>query len=75
MKKLIALGMLVATVAFSGTAFAGDGILQDRELQKLFEWSAQAAQAAKPMPQTAGPGAQPTRPVPPAQEYRGSDIK
>ena len=39
MKKLIALGVLVATVAFAGTAFADGGTLQDRELQALFEES------------------------------------
>ncbi len=44
MKKLITLGLLLATVAFAGTAFAGDGgTVQERELQALFQWSAQAA--------------------------------
>lgn len=51
MKKLITLGLLLATVAFGGTAFAGDGgALQDRELQKLYEWSAQVAKPAGPVP-------------------------
>ncbi len=73
MKKLVALGLLVATVAFSGTAFAGDGgTVQDRELQALFEWS---AQVASPMAYTAGPGAKSTSQVPAFQEYRGSGIK
>jgi hypothetical protein len=49
MKKLVAFGLLVATVAFAGTAFADGGTLQDRELQKLFEFSAQAPQAAGPV--------------------------
>ncbi|MGH7362015.1 MAG: hypothetical protein ACREJI_10440 [Candidatus Methylomirabilales bacterium] len=77
MKKLIALGTLVATVAFGGTAFAGEGggTLMDRELQKLFEWSAQAVQAANPGVQAVGPGAPPTSPVPPVLEHRGSTIK
>ncbi len=74
MKKLITLGLLVATVAFGGTAFAGDGgTLQDIELQKLFGGSAQAASTAGT--QMAGPGAQGTRSVAPVVEYRGSDIK
>ncbi len=73
MKKLITLGLLMATVAFGGTAFAGDGgTLQDRELQKLFEWSAQAASTART--QMAGPGAQGTNSVPPVLEYPGSGI-
>lgn len=72
MKKLIALGVLVATVALAGTAFADGGTLQDRELQKLFEWS---AQVASQMAYTAGPGAKSTSQVPPVLEYRGSDIK
>lgn len=72
MKKLVTLGLLVATVAFAGTAFAEGGTLQDRELQNLFQWSAQAANS---MAHTAGPGAQPTKPVPAYQEYRGSGIK
>lgn len=49
MKKLVAFGMLVATVAFAGTASADGGSLQDRELQKLFEFSAQAPQSASPV--------------------------
>jgi hypothetical protein len=61
MKKLIAFGLLAATVAFSGAAFAGDGgTLQDWELQKLFEWSAQVAKPASP--------------VAAALEYQGSGI-
>ncbi len=72
MKKLIALGVLVATVAFAGTAFADGGTLEDRELQALFEWS---AQVASPMAYAAGPGAKSTSQVPPVLEYRGSDIK
>lgn len=75
MKKLITLGMVLATVAFAGMAFADGGQLQDRELQKLFEWSAQAVQQANPGAQAAGPGAQPTKPVPPVLEHRGSTIK
>lgn len=73
MKKLVTLGMLVATVAFAGTAFADT--LQGQKLQGLFDWSAQAAQAANQATKTAGPGAQPTKPVPSYQEYRGSDIR
>lgn len=69
MKKLITLGMLVATVVFAGTAFADDGALQDRELQKLFDWSAQAAQAANQATQTAGPGAHPAARVPAYEQY------
>jgi hypothetical protein len=46
MKKLVALGLLGALVAFAGTALADGGTLQDRELQKLFEFSAQAAPSA-----------------------------
>jgi hypothetical protein len=72
MKKLVAFGLLVATVAFAGTAFADDGTLQDRELQKLFEWS---AQVASPMVYTAGPGTRSISQVPPVLEYRGSDVK
>ncbi|HEV8661867.1 MAG TPA: hypothetical protein VGT06_01805 [Candidatus Methylomirabilis sp.] len=49
MKKLVAFGLLVATVAFAGTAVADGGTLQDRELQKLFEFSAQAPQSARPV--------------------------
>jgi hypothetical protein len=49
MKKLVALAVLVATVAFAGTAFADGGTLEDRELQKLFEFSAQAPQSAGPV--------------------------
>lgn len=49
MKKLVALGLLVAMAAFAGTAFADGGTLQDRELQKLFEFSAQAPQSAGPV--------------------------
>ncbi len=73
MKKLITLGLLVATVAIAGTAFAEGGTLQDIELQKLFGGSAQAASTAGT--QMAGPGAQGTRSVAPVLEYRGSDIK
>lgn len=72
MKKLVTLGLLVATVAFAGTAFADGGTLQDRELQGLFEWS---ARVASPMAHTAGPGARLTSQVPPVLEYRGSAIK
>ena len=72
MKKLVTLGLLVATVAFAGAAFADGGTLQDRELQGLFEWS---AQVASPMAYTAGPGAKSTSQVPPALEYRGSTVK
>jgi hypothetical protein len=73
MKKLITLGLLVATVAFGGTAFAGDGgTLQDIELQNLFGGSQAASTAGTQM---AGPGAQGTRSVAPVLEYRGSDIK
>lgn len=43
MKKLVAFGLLVATVAFAAPALADGGTLQDRELQKLFEWSGQGA--------------------------------
>lgn len=75
MKKLVVLGLLVATVAFAGTALGDSGTLQDRELQKLFEWSAQAAEAAKQQAQTAGPAAQPSREIPPVLEHRGSEIK
>ena len=101
MKKLIALGLLGALVAFAGTALADGGTLQDRELQKLFEFSAQAAPSAGPVVPaaeiyglldqevrelmqwsaqaadqatlTAGPGARPTKPVPPYMEYQGLD--
>jgi len=76
MRKLITLGMLVATVVFGGAAFAGDGgTLQDRELQKLFQWSAQAVESARSMTQTASPAASATNPVPPVLEFRGSEIK
>jgi hypothetical protein len=75
MKKLITLGLLVATAAFAGTAFADGNTLQDIELQKLFEWSAQAADQAAKATQTAGPGAQATSQVPPVLEYRGSGIR
>jgi hypothetical protein len=74
MKKLITLGLVVATLAFAGTAFADGNRLQDQELQKLFEWSAQAVQQVREA-QMAGPGAQPTKPIPPVQEHRGSTIK
>ncbi|MGH7361326.1 MAG: hypothetical protein ACREJI_06905 [Candidatus Methylomirabilales bacterium] len=69
MKKRIALGILVATVALGGTAFAEGGAL-DREVQKLFEWSIQAVEAAKKMALTAGPGAQPAAQVPPVMMDR-----
>lgn len=72
MKRLIVLALLAATVAFAGTALADGGTLQDRELQKLFKWSAQVTQQAT---QTVGPGAQPTKPIPRVMEHRGSEIK
>jgi hypothetical protein len=75
MKRLIVLALLAVTVAFAGTALADGGTLQDRELQKLFEWSAQAVEAAKQKAQIAGPAAQPTREIPPVMEHRGSQIK
>ncbi|HEV8662926.1 MAG TPA: hypothetical protein VGT06_07305 [Candidatus Methylomirabilis sp.] len=75
MKKLITLGLLVATVAFTGTVFADGGTLQDRELQKLFESSGQVADRAAKATQTAGPGAQATHEIPPVLEHRGSTIK
>lgn len=83
MKTLIEIGLLVATLAFARTAFAGDGgMQQDRELQKLFEWSAEAfkpanpgAQLPNPGARAVGPGGQPTKPVPPVLEHRGSAIK
>lgn len=64
MKKLITLGMLVAAVAFAGTAFAdGHGhTLKDMQLQELFAWSAQAAPAQP---------AKPAASVPAYQEYPG----
>ncbi|MCI0371728.1 MAG: hypothetical protein L0214_10175 [candidate division NC10 bacterium] len=83
MKKLVSTGLLLATLALAGTTFAGEGgMLQERELQKLFEWSAEAFKrvnpgehTANPGGQAAGPGAQPTKPVPPVLEHRGSTIK
>lgn len=84
MKKLVTLGLLVATVAFVGTAYGDDGTLQARKLQELFEWSAQAPEATKPAPsyqvypgyrapeqaaQSAGAGLQQAKPVPPYQQY------
>lgn len=58
MKKLITLGLLVATVAFGGAAFAGDGgTLQDRELQKLFEGSSTLSTSVSA----------------PTQDYKGHD--
>lgn len=73
MKKLIALGMIMATAAFGGKAFAGEGGTgHDRQLQELMEWSARAVEQAKKdkkEQQVAGPVAQPTNPVPPYQQY------
>jgi hypothetical protein len=73
MKQLVAVGLLVATVALAGVAFAGEGggRLMQLELEKLFEWSAQAAEAGKQQAQTAGPGTEVANPVPPYQEYPG----
>lgn len=48
MKKLITLGMLVATVAIAGTAFADAA--KGMKLQGLFAWSAQAAGPAALVP-------------------------
>lgn len=53
MKKLVALGLLLTTAAFAGTAFADDGTLQDQKLQKLFEWSAQAPRQTGSVPPVA----------------------
>lgn len=71
MKNLVTVGLLVAMVAFAGTAYAGrdDSVLQDIDVQKLMEWSAQVADQAAKAKQTAGPGARPTNPVPPYQQY------
>lgn len=75
MKKLVALGLFIATVAVAGTAFADGGTGHDRQVQELMQWSNQVADAAKAAAQqkaqTAGPGAQLTSPVPPYQEYPG----
>jgi len=78
MKKLIVLGLTVAVVTFGGAAFAADddgGTLQERELQKLFEWSAQAVQATETGMRVAGPAAKPAYEVPPVLEYQGSGIR
>lgn len=76
LKKLIALGVIVATAAFGGMALAGEGGTgHDLQIQELMEWSARAADQAKKEEQAkrerqmAGRGAQPTNPVPPYQQY------
>lgn len=86
MKKLVTLGLLVATVAFAVPALGDGGSLQDQEVQNLFTWSARAPQSTKPAPpyqaypgyrapeqaaQSAGSAAKATKPVPPYQEYPG----
>lgn len=76
MTKVITVGLLVMPLAFGAPVFAGEGgTLQDRELQKLFEWSAQVADRAAKAKQVAGPGAQASNPIPPVLEHRGSTIK
>ena len=70
MKTLVASGLLVALVAFAGIALADGGSLQDWEVQKLFESSAQAVESTRPA--MAGPAVKVTS-IPAYIEYRGLD--